>query len=97
VTSLYPQKLALKFRRQVAVAQSIYFACGLRATELVSYGAGVEPSPRILRPLNGLLYKPWMIDSDDCAAISGMNGWQGKLKYWELTRPSAALSVTDPT
>jgi hypothetical protein len=37
-----------------------------------------------------------MVD-DDCGAISGMNDWQGKLKYWEETCPSAAVSTTDPT
>jgi hypothetical protein len=37
-----------------------------------------------------------MIDSDDCGAISAMNEWQGKPKYWEKTCPSAALSTIDP-
>jgi hypothetical protein len=36
-----------------------------------------------------------MIDDDDYGAISGMNEWQGKLKYPEETCPSAALSTTD--
>jgi hypothetical protein len=39
----------------------------------LSFGAGVEPSPLLLLPFTGLLYQPWMIDSDDCGAISGMN------------------------
>jgi hypothetical protein len=30
-------------------------------------------------------------DDDDCGAISGMNEWQGKPKYLETTRPSAAV------
>jgi hypothetical protein len=64
---------------------------------LYIHGAGVDPSPLLLRPFIGLLYQPWMIDRDDCGAISGMNEWQGKLKYWEETCPSAALSTTDPT
>jgi hypothetical protein len=52
----------------------------------------------ILRLFVGLLYQPWMIDSDDCEAISGVNKWQRKPKYWEKTCPSAALSTTtDPT
>jgi hypothetical protein len=38
-----------------------------------------------------------MIDGDDCGAISGMNEWQGKLKYLEKTCTSAALSTIDPT
>jgi hypothetical protein len=33
---------------------------------------------------------------DDCAAISGMNEWQGKPKYSEKICPGAALSTTDP-
>jgi hypothetical protein len=37
-----------------------------------------------------------MIDGDDCGAISGMNEWQGKPKYWKETCPSAALSTTNP-
>jgi hypothetical protein len=44
-------------------------------------GAVVEPSPLFLRPFIALLYQPWMIDSDDCGAIDGMNGWQGKPKF----------------
>jgi hypothetical protein len=59
-------------------------------------GAGVEPSPLLLRPFISLLYQPWMID-DDCGAISGMNEWQGKPKYSEKICPSAALSTTHPT
>jgi hypothetical protein len=38
-----------------------------------------------------------MIDGDDCGAISGINEWEGKLKYLEKTRPSVILSTTDPT
>jgi hypothetical protein len=46
----------------------------------------------------GLLHHPLMIDDDhDCGAISAMNEWQGKPKYWEKTCLSAALSTTDPT
>jgi hypothetical protein len=63
----------------------------------LSIGAGVEPSPLLLRPFIGLLYQPWMIDGDDCGAISVINEWQGKPKYCEETCPSAALSTTDPT
>jgi hypothetical protein len=61
------------------------------------YVAGVEPSPLILRPFIGLFYQPWVMDGDDCAAISGMNEWQEKPKYSEETCPSAALSTTDPS
>jgi hypothetical protein len=35
---------------------------------LFIYGAGVEPSPPLLRSVIGLLYQPWMIDGDDCGA-----------------------------
>jgi hypothetical protein len=37
-----------------------------------------------------------MIDGDDCGAISGMNEWQGKPKYSEITSFSVALSTIDP-
>jgi hypothetical protein len=60
-------------------------------------GAGVEPSPLLLRLFIGLLYQPCTIDGDDCEAISGMNEWQGKPTYSEETCPIAALSITDPT
>jgi hypothetical protein len=56
----------------------------------------VEPAPVLLRPF-GLLYQPGMINGDDCGAVSGMNEWQGKLKYSEETYSSAALSTTDST
>jgi hypothetical protein len=42
------------------------------------YGTGVELSPLLLRPFIGLLYQRWMIDGDDCGAVSRMNEWQGK-------------------
>jgi hypothetical protein len=44
------------------------------------YGAGVEPSPLLLRPVIGLLYEPCMIDGEDCAVFSGRTVWQGKPK-----------------
>jgi hypothetical protein len=40
---------------------------------LFIYGAGVEPSPLLLRPFSVLLYQPWMIDGDDCGAVGEMN------------------------
>jgi hypothetical protein len=39
-------------------------------------GAGVEPSPLILRQFIGLLYQPWMIDADDCGPIRAISEWQ---------------------
>jgi hypothetical protein len=45
----------------------------------------------------GLFYQLWMIDGEDCGAISEMNEWQRKPKYPEKTWHSAALSTTDPT
>jgi hypothetical protein len=39
---------------------------------------------------------PFLIDVDDCGAVSGMNEWQGKPKNMGKTCPSAALSITDP-
>jgi hypothetical protein len=44
-----------------------------------------------LRSFIGLLYRPWMIDADNCGAICGMSEWQGKLKYSEETCPNAAV------
>jgi hypothetical protein len=45
----------------------------------LSVGAGVEPSPLLLRPFIDLLHQPLMTD-DDCGAIGGVNEWQGKGK-----------------
>jgi hypothetical protein len=36
-----------------------------------------------------------MMDDDEYGAVSGINHWQGKPKYWENTCLSAALSTTD--
>jgi hypothetical protein len=51
----------------------------------IIYGAEVQPRALLLRPFIGLLYQPWMVDGDDCGAIGGMNEWQGKPKYSEVT------------
>jgi hypothetical protein len=59
--------------------------------------AGVESSPLLLLSLISLIFQPWAIDGDECGAINGINEWQGKPKYWEETRNSAALSNTDHT
>jgi hypothetical protein len=64
---------------------------------LFIYGAGVELSPLLLWPFIGLLYQACMIYYDERGAISGVNKWEGKLKYLERTCPSAILSTTDPT
>jgi hypothetical protein len=61
------------------------------------YGAEVELSPLLVKPLISLFYQPRIIDGDDCGAVCGMNEWQGKLKYLQKTSPSATLSNTDPT
>jgi hypothetical protein len=58
--------------------------------------AGVEPSQLLLRPLLGLLYQPYIIDGDDCGAVTEMNEWQGNLKYSVKISPSAALSTVNP-
>jgi hypothetical protein len=63
---------------------------------LFTCGAGVKPSPLLLWPFIGLLYQPWMIEGDDCGAISGINGWQGKPQYSKEACSNAALSTTDP-
>jgi hypothetical protein len=49
------------------------------------FGAGVEPSPLVLRQFVGLLYQPWIIvddDDDDSGAIGGMNDGQGNQSTW---------------
>jgi hypothetical protein len=56
----------------------------------------MELNPLLLRQFIGLLYQPWMRDGDDCGALSGINDWQGKLRYSEKTYHSASLSTTDP-
>jgi hypothetical protein len=57
----------------------------------------MEPMSLLLGPLIGLLYHPWMTEyNDDFRALTGMNEWQGKLKYSEKACLSAALSTTDP-
>jgi hypothetical protein len=61
------------------------------------YGVETEPSPQLMRQFIGQMNQPWMTDSDDCGAISVMNGWQEKPKYSEKTCPSAILSTIDPT
>jgi hypothetical protein len=60
-------------------------------------GAGVEPGPLLLRPFIASFYQPWMIDGDDCGAITGMNEWQSKPKYSEETCSNAALSTQTRT
>jgi hypothetical protein len=61
------------------------------------YGVGMEPSSLLLQPLIDPLYQPWLIDGDDCGAVSVMNEWQGKPEYSEETCPSDALTTTDRT
>jgi hypothetical protein len=56
----------------------------------------VEPTPLYLRPLIGILYRPWTVDGDGCRTISGMNVRQGKPKYSEETYPSAVVPTTNP-
>jgi hypothetical protein len=48
------------------------------------------------RQLIGVLYKPRMMDDDECGAVGGMIDG-GKPKYSERTCPTATLSTTDPT
>jgi hypothetical protein len=40
---------------------------------LFMYEDGVEPIPQLLWTFIGQLHKPWVIDGDDCGAVSGMN------------------------
>jgi hypothetical protein len=56
----------------------------------------MEPSPAWLWSFIGLLYQPWMIDGDDCGAISSISEWQGKPKYSKKTCSIAALCATEP-
>jgi hypothetical protein len=47
--------------------------------------AGGKTSPLLLKPFVGLLYQHWMLDGDNCGAISGMNKLYEKPKYYEKT------------
>jgi hypothetical protein len=40
---------------------------------------------------------PFLVDADDCGAISGMNEWQRKIEVLAKFLPHGALSTTDPT
>jgi hypothetical protein len=61
-------------------------------------GAGVEPSPLLLRPVIGLLYQPWMTGRSDFGAISGMNECgRGNRSSRRKPASSAALSTKYPT
>jgi hypothetical protein len=64
---------------------------------LFKYGAGVEPSPLLLRSFVVLAHHSWMIDGDDCEAISGINEWQEETGVLGKPCPSAALCITDAT
>jgi hypothetical protein len=59
------------------------------------YGAGVEPSPKLLLPVIGLLYQPRMIDGDVEQLVEWMN--EGIPKYVEKICPKAVLPNTDLT
>jgi hypothetical protein len=65
--------------------------------KLYTFFPGVEPSLVVLRAFIFLLYQPWMIDYDDCGAVSGINDWPEKLKYSGTTCLSASLATTDST
>jgi hypothetical protein len=56
-----------------------------------NHGAGVQPSPLLLRPTIDLLYQPWMIDGDVCRAISGKGNQSTRRKPAPVP-----LSITDP-
>jgi hypothetical protein len=77
--------------------RSNYLKISVGCRFLYFSGAGVEPSPLLLWPFVGMLYQTWMIDGDDCGAVSGMNEWQGKPTSSEKTFPSATLSTADLT
>jgi hypothetical protein len=55
----------------------------------------MEQSPLLLMAFLGLLYPPWMTDSDDCGTTCGMSGSETEVLGENL--PSAALTTTDPT
>jgi hypothetical protein len=74
-----------------------FFTNFLLLKQFTYFWAEVEPSPLLLRQFFGLLYQPRLIDRDEFGAFSGMNDWQGKLKYLEETCLSAALFTMDAT
>jgi hypothetical protein len=61
---------------QLVASKVVLSSIQLVVIVLFIRGDGVEPSPLLLRPVIGPLYQLWMIDDDDCGAISGMNEWQ---------------------
>jgi hypothetical protein len=63
----------------IANGAAVWVILLLLLLSLFIYGAGVKPSPLLLRRSIGLLYQPWVID-DDCGAVGVMNEWQGKQK-----------------
>jgi hypothetical protein len=46
---------------------------------------------------SSLLYKPHMIDEDDCGAIGGMKIGRGNRSTWRKPAPAPLLSTTNPT
>jgi hypothetical protein len=57
--------------------------------------SGVGLSPLGTAATSGLLYKPQMIDEDDCGAIGEMKIGRGN--RCTRRKPSATLSTTNPT
>jgi hypothetical protein len=43
----------------------------------------VEPTPLLVRPFIGLLYQPWMVDGDNCGAISDKKERHANVNDWE--------------
>jgi hypothetical protein len=51
----------------------------------------VNQDKLLLRPLIELLYQPWMIDGNDCAAVRGVNDCKRILKFTEKNLPKYRL------
>jgi hypothetical protein len=57
---------------------------------------GVELSPLGTVATSGLLYKPQMIDEDDCGAIGGMKIGRGNRSTWRKPAPAPLCSPQIP-
>jgi hypothetical protein len=59
--------------------------------------SGMEPSPLVQRPLNGVLYQPRMMMNDDECGTFGVMLGKGNRITQRKPAPIAALSTTNPT
>jgi hypothetical protein len=61
---------------------------------LCTYGAGVEPSPLLMRPLIGLLYQYCMIGGDDCGVAGETEVLGGNLPQCGSVHHKSHMTLT---